>query len=228
MKTVGVIGGLGSETGFQFSLFVNERVKQTIKTQPHLIVDNLPVSISAEEECIKGGPSKEHLFLLKESVKRFNTLNVDCIVIACNSVHIFIEELKKISKKPLLSIVEETVKVCEKENFHTIGILSSTQTISSGLYNTPLRKRGIKVLTPSTKEQQWLNDCIIRIINKSTMVSDKKKLLNIVDRLQNKGAEAIIIGCTDLPLFIEEKEISLPTLNTLHILENATIEFFLK
>ena len=113
---LGLIGGLGPETGCNFCLNVNNKFKRFIKRQPHILLDNLPISEKAEEHLIKGGSSKEHLDLLIESVQRLNKLNADVIVIACNTVHIFITELRKRSRIPILSIIEETAKRCKEMN----------------------------------------------------------------------------------------------------------------
>ena len=105
-KILGVIGGLGPETGCRFCLNVNNKFKPITKRQPHILLDNLPISQEAEERLIKGGPSQEHLDLLTESVQRLNRLDADWIVIACNTVHIFIDEFRRKSAIPILSITE--------------------------------------------------------------------------------------------------------------------------
>ena len=171
-KILGVIGGLGPETGCKFCLNVNRKFKPLTRRQPHILLDNLPISQEAEERLINGGPSQEHLDLLVESVHRLNKLGADLIVIACNTVHIFIEELRTKSTIPILSIVEETAKECKKMKIKRAGILGSTKTIQSGLYANELKKWNIELIIPDEVDQRFVSECIIRIINNKVKDDD--------------------------------------------------------
>ena len=222
---LGVIGGLGPETGCKFCLNVNNRVKPVAQRQPHILLDNLPISQEAEERLINGGPSKEHFDLLVESIKRLNKLGASVIVIACNTVHVFIDELRKKSKIPILSIVEETAKRCRELNLKKIGILGSTKTIRSGLHSKELKKWNIDIVVPTQTDQDSVSECIIRIINHKVKDDDKKNLIKIIKKLENAGAEGIILGCTDLPLLINETDANLKIINTITVLEDASVEF---
>ena len=90
MKRLGIIGGLGSETSCKFCLIVNTKIRDRTDQQPHILLDNLPVSKKAEDNIIRGISSDEHLRLLKDSIRRLNDLDADLLVIPCNTVHVFI------------------------------------------------------------------------------------------------------------------------------------------
>ncbi len=222
-RILGVIGGLGPETGCTFCLNVNRKFKLFTKRQPHIVLDNLPISQKAEERLIKGGPSQEHLDLLLESVHRLNRLDVDFIVIPCNTVHIFIDELREKSRAPILSIVEETTKKCREMKRTKVGILGSTKTIQSGLHATELKKGGIESITPSEVDQRFVSECILRIINNKIREDDKEKMRTIIEKLENRGAEGILLGCTELPRLISNQDAHIPIINTIQILEDASI-----
>ncbi len=227
-KTVGIIGGLGPVTSCNFCLNLNRIVKTETKRQPHLFLDNLPISCKAEEEIIKGGSSKEHFTLIKKAVERFNLLKVDFIAIPCNTVHIFLEKLRKDSLVPILSIPEECAKKCKELNFHKVGLLGSTKTVKQKLHEKELQKKKIQIILPNKKNQQFIDNCIIRIINNKCFSSDKQNLLQIAQQLQNKGAEAIILGCTDLPLLLSKKDMKISLINTLEVLEEKVVSFLVK
>jgi|ETNmetMinimDraft_2_1059921.scaffolds.fasta_scaffold96889_1 aspartate racemase len=222
-KILGVIGGLGPETGCQFCLNVNRKFKPITKRQPHILLDNLPISQEAEERLINGGPSQEHLDLLLDSVKRMNNLNVDLIVIACNTVHIFIDELREKSTVPILSIIEETAKKCKDMNITKVGILGSTKTIKSELHANELRKWNIESITPEDTSQHFVSECILRIINNQVKDNDKIRMIKIIKKLEKVGARGIILGCTELPLLISDQDANIPIINTTEILEDSSI-----
>ena len=226
-KILGVIGGLGHETGCNFCLNVNKKFKPLTKRQPHILLDNLPISQEAEERLINGGPSKEHLDLLMESVQRLNKLNVSVIVIVCNTVHIFIDELRRLSKIPILSIIEETANKCKDMNFMKVGIIGSTKTVESGIHSKKLKKLGIDVVIPNQIDQRFVSECIVRIINNTINDDDKEKMIKIIKTLEKEGAQAIILGCTDLPLLISKFKSNVPIINTMELLENAAVSSLL-
>lgn len=222
-RKLGVIGGLGPETGCKFCLEVNKKFKPLAGEQPHLILDNLPISLKAEERLIKGGPSKEHLKLLIESVQRLNLLKVEVIAIVCNTVHVFIQDLRERSSAPILSIIEETAKRCRELKLYKVGLLGSTKTINSKLHSLELEKGKVKVLTPSKNDQRFVSRCIIKIINHQAKERDKEKLKEIIKKMEKKGAEGIILGCTDLPLLLSNEDASVPLINTTQVLEDAAV-----
>ncbi len=222
-KVLGVIGGLGPETGCKFCLNVNRKFKPLTKRQPHILLDNLPISQEAEERLIKGGPSQEHLDLLLESVKRLNRLETDLIVIACNTVHIFIDELRKESTVPILSIIEETAKKCKDMDLRKVGILGSTKTIKSNLHANKLRKLDIESIAPDSDSQRFVSECILRIINNQVKDDDKIRMIKIIEKLEKEGARGIILGCTELQLLISDQDAKIPMINTTEILEDSSV-----
>jgi len=182
MKTVGIVGGLGPETSCSFCLNINRKFKKIKKEQPHLLLDNLPISRKAEEKIIRGGISREHLSFLKDSIRRLNKARVHGIVIPCNTVHVFIEELRATTRVPILSIVEETVKICKKKKFRKVGLLASTKTVQGRLYAKELNKKNIGVIIPKKEDQEWISNCIIHILNNETNDHDKIKMAQLIRR----------------------------------------------
>ena len=81
---------------------------------------------------------------------------------------------------------------------------------------------------PSSKEQQFISDCIVRIVNRHTEQEDRVKMQEIVRNLQRDGAEAIILGCTDLFMLVSEEDSPIPIINSTEVLENAVVEWLKK
>lgn len=224
MKQLGIIGGLGPETSCKFCLNVNNKFRRINNCQPDIFLENLPISAKAEKNIICGNLGQEHLILMEKSVERLNKLNVDFIAIPCNTVHVFINKLRNISKKPILSIIEECAKECEKRGLKTVGLLGSTKTIKEKLHLNELKKFGITTTSPLDKDQKKINKIIIKIIHNKTDNKDKSFLLRIINELKIKGAEAVILACTDLPLLISQKESKVHLINTLEVLENSVVK----
>ncbi len=224
-KTIGIIGGLGTETSCSFCLNVNNSIKKISEGQPRLVMENVPISHKALNTIARGGFSAEVLGLLVDSVKRLNRAKVDLIVIPCNTVHVFINDLRKISDVPVLSIIEETATACKDKSFMRVGVLGSTTTIKEELYFAELRKQSIEMIIPNEEDQHFVSECIIRIVNQNTVPEDKQRMIEIIERMNEKGAEAIILGCTDLFLIITPEDIAVPLINSTEVLENGVVNW---
>ncbi len=224
-KTLGIIGGLGTETSCSFCLNVNNSVRKRDQAQPRLLMENVPISDKALQIIAKGGFSAEVLGILVDSVKRLNRAKVDLIVIPCNTVHVFINDLRRISDVPLLSIIEETVKECKDKSLKKVGVMGSTTTIKEELYHTELRKQSIGMIIPNEEDQHFVSECIIRIFNQNILPGDKQKMIEIIEKMKEKGAESIILGCTDLFLIITPDDVSIPLINSTQVLEESVVKW---
>src|SRR3989338_4267476 len=202
MKRLGIIGGLGTETGCNFVLNVNSKFRRLSGQNADVVLENVAVPKQVEAKIVSGDLSMELFVLLSDAVSKLNDSDVDFIVIPCNSVHVFIDDLRKLSKKPVLSIVEECCNFCISYKLKTVGLIASQTTINQELYENLLKKSNIKVLKPDNKNQRIVNDIIISILDKSAGKKELSALLRIAQDLRANGAENVILGCTDLPLII--------------------------
>ncbi len=227
-KTLGIIGGLGTETSCSFCLNVNNSVRKIGQAQPRILMENVPISDKALQTIARGGFSAEALGILVDSVKRLNRAKVDLIIIPCNTVHGCINDLRRISDVPILSIIEETAQECKNKSFKKVGVMGSSTTIKEELYVTELRKQSIEIIIPNKEDQQFVSECIIRIINQNILPEDKQKMIEIIEKMKEKGVESIILGCTDLFLIITPEDVTLPLINSTAVLENSVIKWFLQ
>ncbi len=221
MKRLGIIGGLGPETSCKFCLNINNKFRQLTNCQPDIVLENLPVSAEAERKIIHGQMNEEHFNLLVKAVDGLNNNQVDFIVIPCNTIHVFIDDLRDKSGVPILSIIEETADLCKMQGFKQVGLLASTKTVKEKLHEKELRERGIKTINLNENKLEEVSEIIIRIIHNKERREDKEFLLKCINELKDKGAEAVILGCTDLKTIMKEAE--LPLIDTLEVLENSTL-----
>jgi aspartate racemase len=218
---LGIIGGMGSETSCTFCLNLNNEIRKITNTQPSIVLENLPISAEAEKKIINGQVTNEHLQLIKEAIKRLNKVNVDLIVIPCNTVHTFIQDLRSTSICQILSIIEETTKQIVSKQIRKVGILASTKTINEKLYATQLKTQNVELVLP--KEQEEISNTILRILNNTNSQNDKNFINKKIRELKQNGAEAIIIGCTDLSNKLNQEDHQIPLIHALSALQEATI-----
>ncbi|MBI2545185.1 MAG: aspartate/glutamate racemase family protein [Candidatus Aenigmarchaeota archaeon] len=221
IQRVGIVGGLGPETTTEFYLDLIRKSRQNFDSYPSIIIDNVPFPFYLERDIIEKSVNEIKLLpFLKESIERLNKLDVDFIVIPCNTVHIFIEELRKFSKVPIISILEETLNFIQSNSIKKIGLLGTQKTIESKLYQIPLEKNGIHVILPAENNQKLLSAIIVKILENTFTENDKTVLQKIMYDLKSNGSEHILLVCTDLQLVLKNEDL----VDTMQILASATFD----
>lgn len=227
MKTVGIIGGLGPETTAKFYLEVlSSCFKSHNLGRPPMLIFNVPMSFKLEEEIITSSERTDFFLpFLTDAAIRLEKSGVDFIVIPCNTAHIFIDQVRKSVKIPILSIVEESVKFLTDRNIDRIGLLATTQTIETKLFDGHCRASGIKINKPNPRNQIQIASIINKILKNKHSLSDQKKLLKIMDDFED--SDCVLLACTDLQLLMPDHE-NIKAFDTMKILADATVREILK
>lgn len=224
MKTVGVIGGLGPETTSEFYLDVVFSCQKMDKTaRPAIVISSVPMPYQIEEDLILNNKGEErYIPYLTAEAQRLEKAGVDFIVMPCNSLHVFIEQIRNSVSIPVLSIVEETVKFLKKENMNKVGIVSTSATIKNKLYENAFAQNGIEYIAPDEYQQAKMGKFILNLVFGQQKNRDREELVNIINDFDNKDLDCVILACTDLQLLIPHHP-NLRIFDTMKILSDATV-----
>ena len=229
MKTVGIIGGLGPETTAEFYLDVIFSCQKKSKTsRPAIIIASVPLPYKIEEDLIMKNEGAERCipFLVNEA-KRLEKADADFIVMPCNSLHVFIKEIRDAVDIPVLSIIEETVKFLKKNNLNKVGIVSTSATIKNKLYENAFAKNKIGYETPDDFQQAKMGKFILNLVTGMQNNKDREELIQIIDDFTKKNVDCVVLACTDLQLLIPQHQ-KLKIFDTMKILADTTVEEILK
>jgi len=229
MKTLGIIGGLGPETTSEFYLdIIFSCQKKNKVSRPDIIIASVPMPYPIEKDLIMENKNVGRYipFLIKEA-KRLENAGADLIVMPCNSLHIFIKEIRSSVNVPVLSIVEETVKFLKKNNISRAGIISTSATIENRLYETAFEEAGISYETPDRLQQAKMGKIILNLVNGQKNNRDRDELIGIINDLGKKDVDCIALACTDLQLLIP-KHPTLKIFDTMKLFARATVEEMLE
>lgn len=216
------MGGLGPETTSQFYLKLIELARKYDDSYPSLIIDNVAFPFRLEREIIIHSKNEEEILpFIKDCIIRLNKAGADYIVIPCNTVHVFIEDFRKLSSVPVISIVEESVKDIISHDFKNVGILGTTKTIESEIYQKELKRNGIKFTIPPTKRQRTLSSLIVDILEGK---KDPDSIDLICSELILQGSDCLLLACTELQLVTSEIDFNVSVLDTTNILIKKTFE----
>ena len=222
-KIIGILGGMGPEaTAKLYDLLVKiaQEEYQAFKNDafPEIIIYSIPVPDFVSDEKSKEIAKK----MLISRVRALSDLPISFFCIASNTVHLLINDLKRATKKPFVSLIDETAKEAERLRVDKIGLLASPVAIKSGLYQKALKEKGAEVILPQKKEISQLGQIIKEKIAGKKNGENSLALERIAKNLVSDGAEAIILGCTELPLLFPKK-FQVPFLDTLEILARTVL-----
>ena len=223
MKTVGIIGGLGPQTSAEFGLeVINLCLKKNKKQRPPILSWNVPMPIKVERDLIrKNIGEKRYLSFLIKAAKTLEKAGPDFLVLPCNSMHIFIEEIRDSVKIPMLSIVDETLLFIKKRKISKVGILATSTTIKKNLFQKRLKAIGVKTVIPDKRQQKKIDKIIHNLVMGEQNPEDKIIIDQIIESMKIKGIRNIILACTDLQLIIKER-LDVLIFDTMQILAKAT------
>ena len=229
MKTVGIIGGLGPETTSEFYLeliFSCQKINKV--NRPPILIYSVPLPYDIEEDAIARGRGEERCIpFIIEAAKKLEKADADFLVMPCNSLHAFIEEIRGAVKIPVLSIVEETTKFLKKENISQVGIISTAITLNKKLYESSFIANGIKQITPDDFQQAKIGKMIHNLVSNRHDNKDREELIKVINDFETKGIDHVILACTDLQLLIPHHP-RLKIYDTMKIFAEATVQEIIK
>jgi aspartate racemase len=201
IDVLGVLGGMGPAATADF-LSKLTWLTPVRRDQQHLrsIICSYPDIPDRTEAILSNGPSP--LPAMLNCLALLQLCDVSCVAIPCNTAHYWFEELQRQSSVPILHIVDAVQHVLTERNALTlpVGLLATTATIRTGVYARRLAQHGVSCIVPEQREQARVMQMIRRIKSGDTTESVSAELSSVVASLRRRGAGAIILGCTELPL----------------------------
>jgi aspartate racemase len=224
MRTAGVIGGLGPETSAEFYLEVVFGCQSRGgDARPPILLWSVPGEYAAEQDAIEHNIGTDRYRpLLIDAAIRLESAGADFLVMPCNSLHVFIEDIRDAVGIPVLSIIEETARFLSERRIDRVGLLATDITVRSGLYERTLERASIAVVTPDGLEQARIGRMVSNIVVNRHDNRDREALLAIARRFIERDVSHVILACTDLQLLIPRDE-DLEIFDTMRVLAEATI-----
>jgi len=223
-KVVGILGGMGPEATVDiFQKIVHFTNVKKDQEHLHLIIDSNP-KIPDRTTSIKTGDRKIVPALI-ETASNLEQAGADFIIIPCNTAHYFLEDVVKAINIPIINMIKETVHKVVQAHISSVGIMATVGTIQTGLYQNELEKEDIQFILPEIESRGIIMDAITRIKAGDDKKAIAKIFLKEVKGLKNRGANAFILGCTEIPLAFPFDQVKEPVFDATTILAHAAIQF---
>ncbi|MCL1918473.1 MAG: amino acid racemase [Peptococcaceae bacterium] len=225
MKKAGIIGGIGpaSTLDYYSGILNGYRAKTHDDNYPEIVINSINMTEMLSYVSRKNWDAL--VAMLLKAVKNLANAGADFAAIASNTPHIVFDKLQQHSPLPLISIVDATCRYARSNKCQKIVVIGTGFTMSSGLYSEALQKHNIAAIVPSAEEQSIIHNIIFPKLEEGIVVpEDKQRMLGIVNRLISEHhADALVLGCTELPLMIKEGDVSALILNTTQIHVEAIV-----
>lgn len=226
MKKIGIIGGMGPEATINLYRKIIElfQVKYGAKYDsdyPEICLVNLPIPDIVE----KIENTSKVNSMMEDTCKRLYSMGTEFIAIPCNTINILYEKYSLSIPGIVSNIIEEVGIYLSKKGISKIGLLATKTTYNFKLYQKYFKKYNIKIMIPSDDEIEEINKIILKLLNGDKNICDKNYLLKISRKLIKNGAEGIVLGCTDLPLILNQSDANFPIIDTIEVLAEKCVNF---
>lgn len=228
MKKIGLVGGISWSSTLDYYRLLNEEVN---KKQGGLnFAECIIYSVNFEQfQRFNAGYDWDASFeLLGRAAENLKRAGADMIVLCANTAHVVAERIHERINLPLIDIRVATALSIQAKGLRKVGLLGTVYTMEMDFYRDVLQAHGIEVIIPDKKERDFIEDTLVHELGKGIVRSETRDAYRrIIDILISRGAEGIVLGCTEIPLLIQQEDVSIPVFNTTHIHVQAAVQFAL-
>ncbi len=215
MKTIGLIGGMSWESTAHYYVLINKYIQKQLGGLHSAKILLYSVNFEEIEALQQQNQWDKIAEIIGEATGKLEQAGADFIAICTNTIHKIVPVLEPQMKVPLLHIADAAAEALESEGIKKIGLLGTKYTLRDNFYTDKLLVHGIETVIPKEDDIDKLNDIIFDELCAGEILEKSKKLCReIVHRLKENGAEAVILACTELDLLIGEEDVDVPVFDT--------------
>ncbi|MGB1478785.1 MAG: aspartate/glutamate racemase family protein [Marinobacter salsuginis] len=228
MKTIGLLGGMSWESTQTYYRLLNEGVKTRLGGLHSAKIVLYSVDFADIEALQHKGEWGATARILSDAALSLEKAGADFLVIGTNTMHKVAPEIEQVLRIPLLHIADATAKVLARDGISRVGLLGTRFTMEQAFYRERLENAGIDVVIPDEPQRHLIHRVIYEELCLGQIVADSRRAyLEVVDSLAERGAEAVILGCTEIGLLIRQVDTRVPLYDTTGIHAAQAVELAL-
>lgn len=229
MRTIGLLGGMSWESTAVYYQKLNRAISQQLGALHSAKVVMWSVDFQEIESLQQAGDWQRAGEILIQCAKKLEMAGADAILICTNTMHIVAEQIQNQIGVPLLHIADSTAQAIQKAEIKKVGLLGTAFTMEMPFYKGRLQdKFGLEVVVPEAPQRQQVHDIIYQELCLGQVTAASKQVyLDVVEQLEHEGAEAIIMGCTEIGLLLSQQDTELPLIDTVEQHIQSAVSFAL-
>jgi aspartate racemase len=227
MKTIGLLGGMSWESTLGYYKAINEGVQEKLGRLHSAKIAMYSVDFEPIEQLQHAGDWGSTAQILCESAKKVESAGADFLLICTNTMHKVAPEIEAAIEIPLLHIADATADILVNEEIKSVGLLGTSFTMEQEFYKGRLSSSyGLNVVVPSKQDRAIIHKVIYQELCLGNIESGSKaEFLRIIDTLAGKGAEAVILGCTEIGMLVNKVDSSVKLFDTTAIHAKRAVEY---
>jgi aspartate racemase len=225
-KRIGILGGMSPESTAEYYLHITHSYTQRFGDYgyPEIII------YSVTFQPYVDWPKEDRWDLvaqgLGEAARRLEAAGADFIIIATNTMHLLLEEIRASVHIPVLSLLDAVAAAIQAQGLQTVGLLGTRFTMEKPLYSPALAARGITTLVPEAEDRLLINRVIYEeLVAGQIREESRANFVKIIRKLAARGAQGMILGCTEIPLLISQADAGMPVFDTTRIHADAALNY---
>ncbi|ETK17901.1 aspartate racemase [Pseudomonas sp. FH4] len=228
MRTIGLIGGMSWESSAEYYRIINQQVRDRLGPLRSAQILLYSVDFGPVEQAQHAGRWDDAAQILQDAARRLQAGGADCIVLCTNTMHLVAPQIEAAVSVPFLHIADAAGAAAVKANTLTVGLLGTAFTMEQDFLKARLAAQGLNVLVPDADERRAVHRIIyeelcVGVISEASRQVYQQAIANLASR----GAQAIILGCTEIGLLIKPEHSGLPLLDTTELHAQAAVAFAL-
>lgn len=228
MKTIGLIGGMSWESTVTYYQLINEAVKQALGGLHSAKILLYSVDFAEIEEYQAKGLWAESAEVLAQAAENLEKAGADFLLICTNTMHKVAPQVQSRVSIPLIHIAEATAEVLKQQDITTVGLLGTKYTMTQDFYKQKLIDAGISVVIPDEQGVALVNRVIYDELCLGIIKEDsRQQFVSVIEDLHSRGAQGVILGCTEIGLLISQADTALPVFDTTKIHAEAAAAYAL-
>ena len=215
MKTIGLLGGMSWESTITYYEILNKTVAEQLGGYHSAKIMMYNVDFAELEDNMSTGNWAGNGAILSEAAKRLENAGADFIVIATNTMHKLVPDIEQKISIPILHIADTTAEQVKKAGITKVGFLGTKFSMTQDFLHNRFKKAGLEVLIPDQKDIELVNDVIFdELCLGKVLEPSRQEYQRIIGYMKERGAQGVILGCTEIGMLITDKDSVLPVYDT--------------
>ena len=229
MKTIGLIGGLSWESSIEYYRIINQETQKRLGGLHSAKCLMHSFDFAEIEALQEAGDWNAATARMIAAAQNLESGGAECIVICSNTMHRMADDVAAAVERPLIHIADATAEVIVGDGLRTVGLLGTRYTMEQDFYNGRMTDRfGLRVLIPDAEGRDIVHGIIYEELVRGLINPESRALYQaVIGKLQEDGAEAVILGCTEIGLLIKPEDCPIPSYDTTHLHALAAVEWAL-
>jgi aspartate racemase len=223
-KRIGILGGMSPESTMAYYEHITRAYTARFGdySYPEIII----YSVSFQPYVDWPNDDRWDLVIegLSEAARRLEAAGADFIIVATNTMHLVFDQVQASVNIPMLSLLDAVGTVILARGMSMVGLLGTKFTMEKTFYQDALARRGVNVLLPDPDDREYVNSVIYNeLVAGQVRDASRAALISIIEKLAARGAEGVILGCTEIPLLVSEADVGIPLFDTTAIHAEAAL-----